>query len=210
MNTEALLPALGTTFLITITAIFSGLVLGALIAVIRESNTIWSKLAKLYVDGLRSMPLAIVLLLFFMTIPNLINTLLKVNLDSRLMTAMIAFSMFESAYFSEIMRNGLKSISRNQYDAAKTLGMNKIQIYRLIILPQAFKKMIPVFITQSVVLFQDTSLVYMIGLADFFTTAKTVGENSGELTKYLLIAGVFYFSVSLLFSTLSTIISKKA
>ena len=106
--------------------------------------------------------------------------------------ALAAFALFESAYYSEIVRAGIRSVPRGQVQAALALGLTGGQAMRLVVLPQAFRNMVPLLLTQAVILFQDTSLVYVIGLADFFGTAYKVGDRDGRLVELLLFAGAVY------------------
>ena len=129
--------------------------------------------------------------------------------DIRLISAMVAFSMFEAAYYSEIIRAGIQSISRGQSHAALALGMTHWQSMKLIILPQAFRAMVPLLLTQGIVLFQDTSLVYVLSLADFFRTATTIGERDGTQVEMILFAGLVYFVISLSASLLVTYLKKR-
>jgi glutamate/aspartate transport system permease protein len=115
--------------------------------------------------------------------------------DIRLTSAMVAFALFEAAYYSEIIRAGIQSVPRGQMSAGLALGFTPGQTMRRIILPQAFRNMIPLLLTQAIILFQDTSLVYVIGLSDFFGTAYKVGDRDGRLVELLLFAGAVYFVI---------------
>jgi glutamate/aspartate transport system permease protein len=108
-------------------------------------------------------------------------------------SALIAFTMFEAAYYSEIIRAGIQGISRGQMAAALATGMNGLQAYRYVVLPQAFRRMMPVLLTQSVALFQDTSLVYVIGLHDFMTSVSVVANREARLVELYLFAAAVYF-----------------
>ncbi|MDU4092334.1 MAG: ABC transporter permease subunit, partial [Pantoea sp.] len=123
--------------------------------------------------------------------------------------AMVAFSLFEAAYYSEIIRAGIQSISRGQSSAGLALGMTPLQTMRLIILPQAFRAMVPLLLTQGIVLFQDTSLVYVLSLADFFRTASSIGERDGTQVEMILFAGLVYFVISISASTLVSYLKRK-
>ena len=111
----------------------------------------------------------------------------------RLASAMVAFALFEAAYYSEIMRAGIQSIPQGQRAAALALGMTPLQAMWLVVLPQAFRNMLPLLLTQAIILFQDTSLVYVSALADFFGAAYKVGDRDGRLVELLLFAGAVYF-----------------
>lgn len=210
------LPALGKgmimTLKITCTAMLFGVVWGTLLAVARLSPFAplrW--LAKLYVNLFRSVPLILVLMWFYLIVPQLLASLLGIGrgTDIRLVSAMIAFALFEAAYYSEIMRAGLNSIPRGQGQAALALGMTRFQALRLVLLPQAFRIMTPLLLTQGIVLFQDTSLVYVIGLADFFRTATNIGVTTGLQVQMVLLAGLVYFVICFCVSWCVVLLKKR-
>ncbi|EGE6737691.1 glutamate/aspartate ABC transporter permease GltK [Escherichia coli] len=195
-----LLDGLVITLKITVTAVVIGILWGTMLAVMRLSSfapVAW--FAKAYVNVFRSIPLVMVLLWFYLIVPGFLQNVLGLSPknDIRLISAMVAFSMFEAAYYSEIIRAGIQSISRGQSSAALALGMTHWQSMKLIILPQAFRAMVPLLLTQGIVLFQDTSLVYVLSLADFFRTASTIGERDGTQVEMILFAGFVYFVISL-------------
>jgi glutamate/aspartate transport system permease protein len=142
----------------------------------------------------RSVPLVMVVLWFYLIVPQLIHALFGNAVgDIRFASAVVAFTLFEAAYYAEIIRAGIQSVSKGQVAAAQALGLNYSQTMRLVVLPQAFRNMVPLLLTQAIILFQDTSLVYVIGLADFFGAAYKVGDRDGRLVELLLFAGAVYF-----------------
>ncbi|AJK45084.1 glutamate/aspartate ABC transporter permease GltK [Burkholderia plantarii] len=210
------LPALWTgaivTLEITVLAIVVGIVWGTLLALMRLSGVTGLQwFARLYVTVFRSIPLVMVLLWFFLIVPQLLQGVLGLSptIDIRLASAMIAFSLFEAAYYSEIIRAGIQAVPRGQVNAAFALGMGYGQAMRLVILPQAFRAMVPLLLTQAIVLFQDTSLVYVISLADFFRTATNIGDRDGTNVEMILFAGACYFVVCVLASALVKGLQKK-
>jgi glutamate/aspartate transport system permease protein len=183
---------------ITLVAIVAGIVWGTILALMRLSPVrAVSLLATGYVSLLRSVPLVMVLLWFFLIIPKLLRDVLGLShaTDLRLASAMVGFALFEAAYYSEIMRAGIQSVSRGQAQAALALGMRPLQAMWLVVLPQAFRNMLPLLLTQAIILFQDTSLVYVSALADFFGAAYKVGDRDGRLVEMLLFAGAVYFVI---------------
>ena len=193
------------TLQITFTAILAGIAWGTVLAALRLSGRReLSWLAAAYVNAFRSIPLVMVLLWFFLIVPAALERLFGIprSSDTRLASAMVAFALFEAAYYSEIVRAGIQSIPRGQADAALALGMTRAQAMRHVILPQAFRHMIPLLLTQGVILFQDTSLVYVSALADFFGVAAKVGDRDGRLVELLLFAGAVYFAISFAVSSL--------
>ena len=189
-----------------------GILWGTVLALLRLSGIKpleW--FAKGYVTLFRSIPLVMVLLWFFLIVPQFLQNVLGLSaeVDIRLASAMVAFSLFEAAYYSEIIRAGIQAVSRGQVNAAFALGMTYMQAMRLIMLPQAFRAMVPLLLTQAIVLFQDTSLVYVISLADFFRTATNVGDRDGTTVEMVLFAGACYFVVCLVASGLVKSLQKK-
>ena len=195
------LPLLGKGLLITLevtlTAIVVGIGWGTLLAVARLSpNRLLSFLAAGYVNLFRSVPLVMVILWFYLIVPQAPKSLFGQDIgDIRLVSALVAFALFEAAYYSEIIRAGIQSVPKGQVAAGLALGLTPGQTMRLVVLPQAFRNMIPLLLTQAIILFQDTSLVYVIGLSDFFGTAYKVGDRDGRLVELLLFAGAAYFVI---------------
>jgi glutamate/aspartate transport system permease protein len=194
------LPYLGRGMLlsleITLVAVVVGILLGTLLAVMRLSSfRPLALLATGYVNLFRSIPLVMVLLWFFLLVPRFLERALGLaaGTDARLASAMVGFALFESAYYAEIIRAGIQSIPRGQVLAASALGMTRFQAMALVVLPQAFRNMVPLLLTQAIILFQDTSLVYVSALADFFGAAYKVGDRDGRLVELLLFAGAVYF-----------------
>ncbi|CAG9221859.1 MULTISPECIES: glutamate/aspartate ABC transporter permease GltK [Paraburkholderia] len=200
------------TFKITVLAIVVGILWGTVLALLRLSGIKpleW--FAKLYVTLLRSIPLVMVLLWFFLIVPQLLQNVLglSADIDIRLASAMVAFSLFEAAYYSEIIRAGIQAVPRGQVNASYALGMSYPQAMRLVVLPQAFRAMVPLLLTQAIVLFQDTSLVYVISLADFFRTATNIGDRDGTNVEMVLFAGACYFVICVVASSLVKSLQKK-
>ena len=187
---------MGITLEITAVAVACGIAGGTALAVLRRSS--WRMLgwlAAAYVNLFRSVPLVMVLLWFFLIVPQALVHLMHLppGTDMRLASAMLGFALFEAAYYAEIIRAGIDSVGKGQWAAASALGMGPAQAMRLVILPQAFRNMVPLLLTQGIILFQDTSLVYVSALADFFGAAYKVGDRDGRLVEMLLFAGAVYF-----------------
>ena len=174
---------------LTVVATLGGIVFGTLLALMRLSGKKWLDMpAAIYVNGMRSIPLVMVILWFFLLVPNIIGRPIGPEYS-----AIITFIAFEAAYFSEIMRAGIQSIPRGQVFAGQAVGMTYSQNMKLVILPQAFRNMLPVLLTQTIILFQDTSLVYAIGAYDLFKGFDTAGKNFGRPEESYLLAAVVYF-----------------
>jgi len=199
------------TLQITAIAVIAGMIIGTILAVCRLSkNLALSTLAASYVTCFRSVPLVMVLLWFYLLVPDLVKKIVgNPSLDIRLLSAFVAFSLFEASYYAEIIRAGIQSVSKGQVSAGLALGMTSGETMRLIILPQAFRRMIPLLLTQAIILFQDTSLVYVMGLADFFGVAYNTGNRDGTLVELILFAGFVYLVISFAASTLVRNLQKK-
>ena len=185
------------TFQVTITAIVVGIVWGTILAIARLGhNPVIARLAAGYVNLFRSVPLVMVILWFYLIVPQALKAVFGEGIgDIRLASALVAFALFEAAYYSEIIRAGIQSVPKGQVAAGLALGLTPGQTMRMVVLPQAFRNMTPLLLTQAIILFQDTSLVYVIGLSDFFGTAYKVGDRDGRLVELLLFAGVIYFVI---------------
>jgi glutamate/aspartate transport system permease protein len=200
------------SLVITGVAILVGIVWGTLLAMMRLSSVkALSWFAASYVNFFRAIPLVMVLLWFFLIVPHLLETMFGFprGSDMRLGSAIAGFALFEAAYYSEIIRAGIQSVPKGQMAAANALGMSYMQSMRLVILPQAFRNMVPLLLTQGIILFQDTSLVYVSALADFFGAAYKVGDRDGRLVEMLLFAGAVYFVICFTVSQLVRYYQKK-
>jgi len=177
------------SLMLTVVATIGGVLFGTVLALMRLSGKKWLEVpATIYVNGMRSIPLVMVILWFFLLMPALIGKPIGAELS-----AYITFIAFEAAYFSEIMRAGIQSIARGQVNAGQALGMTYGQNMRLVVLPQAFRNMLPVLLTQTIILFQDTSLVYAIGAYDMLKGFEVAGKNYGRPIEAYLAAAVAYF-----------------
>ena len=183
---------------LTLVAMLGGIALGTVLALMRLSGRSWLVLpAAAYVNTMRSIPLVMVILWFFLLIPLAIGRPLGAE-----MSAVITFTLFEAAYYSEIMRAGIQSIPRGQVAAGYALGMSHGQTMGLVVLPQAFRNMLPVLLTQTIILFQDTSLVYAIGAYDLLKGFEVAGKNFNRPVETYLVAAVLYFAISFSLSML--------
>ena len=196
---------------ITLVALAVGMVWGTVLALMRLSPVAplrW--FATGYINLFRSVPLVMVLLWFFLLIPQLLSQLFSLSpgTDVRMTSALVGFALFESAYYAEIIRAGIQSVPKGQLSAATALGLSRGQAMRLVVLPQAMRNMVPLLLTQAIVLFQDTSLVYVSALADFFGSAYKVGDRDGRLVEMLLFAGAVYFVLCFALSRLVQVLQK--
>lgn len=190
---------------LTAVATLGGIFFGTLLALMRLSGIKALDLpATIYVNGMRSIPLLMVLLWFFLLVPMIIGRPIGAE-----WSAVITFIAFEAAYFSEIMRAGIQSIPRGQVFAGQALGMSYGQNMKLVILPQAFRNMLPVLLTQTIILFQDTSLVYIITAHDMLHGFSVAGSNLSHPREAYILAAVFYFVICFSLSYIVKQLQKK-
>jgi glutamate/aspartate transport system permease protein len=190
---------------LTIISTLGGIFFGTLLALMRLSgNTALEMPATAYVNGMRSIPLLMVILWFYLLVPLIIGRPIGAEYS-----AIITFVAFEAAYFSEIMRAGIQSIPRGQVYAGQALGMSYAQNMRLVILPQAFRNMLPVLLTQTIILFQDTSLVYAINAYDLLKGFQSAGKIYGRVEEAYLMAAIVYFIICFSLSFLVKQLQKK-
>jgi glutamate/aspartate transport system permease protein len=192
-----LLQGLWFTVQITLVGVIGGIVFGSLLAVARLSqNRILSTLATSYVNLMRSVPLILVIFWVFFLVPWAIGWLTgsgrPVAVGASL-TIFVTFVLFEAAYYAEIVRAGFRSISAGQYSACEALGLSKFHAYAYILFPQAIRNVLPILLTQTIVLFQDTSLVYVISATDLLGAATKIAQRDGRLVEMYLTVGVIYF-----------------
>lgn len=192
----------GMTFTLQLTALATvgGLVLGTLLAMMRlSSNRVVSAVAGGYVNLIRSIPLVMVIFWFYFLVPYIgawiIGAPRPVQVGA-FTSSVITFTMFEAAYFCEIMRAGIQSVPRGQRSAALALGMTNTQSMTTIILPQAFRNMMPLLLTQTIILFQDVSLVYVLSITDFVGAATKVAQRDGRIVEMYLFVALVYFVMS--------------
>src|SRR5438876_7787402 len=198
----------GMTFTVTLTlmAMTGGIVFGTLLAMMRLSSLRpLSIAAGAYVNLMRSIPLVLVIFWFFFLVPYIGAWVIGAKEPIKVgafWSAAITFTMFEAAYYSEIMRAGIQSIPRGQVWAGYALGLNYWQTMGKVVLPQAFRNMIPILLTQTIILFQDTSLVYVLSITDFLGAASKIAQRDGRLVEMYLFAALVYFIISFLTSRL--------
>lgn len=189
--TDFILKGLVFSVQLTLVAMVGGIVFGTLLALMRLSGSRGLALvAATYVNGMRSIPLVMVILWFYLVIPYILGQPIGAELS-----AFVTFTAFEAAYFSEIMRAGIQSIPRGQFYAGRALGLSYWQNMGYIVLPQAFRNMLPVLLTQTIILFQDTSLVYAIGAYDLLKGFEVAGRNMNRPIEAYLLAAVLYFVI---------------
>ena len=198
----------GMTFTLTLTAMAmsGGIVFGTLLAMMRLSSyRLLNVPAAAYVNLMRSVPLVLVIFWFYFLVPYIgawaIGAKEPIQVGA-FWSSVITFTLFEAAYYAEIMRAGIQSVPRGQVSAGQALGLNYWQHMGYIVLPQAFRNMLPVLLTQTIILFQDTSLVYVLSITDFLGAAAKIAQRDGRLVEMYLFVVVVYFIISFSLSLL--------
>jgi glutamate/aspartate transport system permease protein len=205
----------GMVFTLKLTALsmLGGILLGTLLAMMRLSSIkVVSLFASSYVNLIRSVPLVLVIFWFYFLVPYIAAWVIGADEPVKVgafSSALITFIMFEAAYYCEIMRSGIQSIPRGQVWAGQALGMNYFQTMSNIVLPQAFRNMIPVLLTQTIVLFQDVSLVYVLSIPDFVGAASKIAQRDGRLIEMYVFVAVVYFIVCFALSVLVKHLQKR-
>ncbi|WP_124728439.1 amino acid ABC transporter permease [Staphylospora marina] len=190
-----------TTIQLTVVAVLVGLLIGLTLGLMRISGKKWLIWpAKAYVDLFRGTPLFLqILAIHFAVLPTLFESLGMVPPDA-LFSSFVALSLNAGAYIAEIFRGGIQSIDKGQMEAARSLGMTYGQAMKLVILPQAFKRMLPPLGNEFIALLKDSSLVAMIAVNDITYAAFTTAKNTFERIPPYLMAGVMYLILTLLLS----------
>jgi glutamate/aspartate transport system permease protein len=205
----------GMTFTLALTgmAALGGIIFGTLLAMMRLSSHRWMSLpATGYVNLMRSIPLLLVIFWFYFLVPYIgawiVGSPRPIQVGAYA-SSVITFTMFEAAYYSEIMRAGIQSVSRGQVWAGYALGLNYWQTMGTVVLPQAFRNMIPILLTQTIILFQDTSLVYVISVTDFFGAASKIANRDYRLVEMYTFCAVVYFIISFSLSYLVKVLQRR-
>lgn len=203
-NWAYLLKGLVYTTEVTLVAMIGGIILGTFLALMRLSSKPYLQwFSAFYVNTFRSVPLVFVLFAFYMIIPLALQAItgqvIPIGADN---SAFFTFTVFQAAFYAEIMRAGIQSIPSGQVGAGSALGLNYGQVMRYIVLPQAFRNMLPVLLTQTIILFQDVSLVYAIGATDFFGAADKITQRDLRPIEMYTLVAVVYFVICLALSRL--------
>ncbi|WP_353155048.1 ABC transporter permease subunit [Herminiimonas fonticola] len=208
-----LLSGLKYTLQLTVTAAIGGVLFGTLLALARLSSfKSLAFLAAAYVNLMRSIPLLLVIFWFYFLVPVVLQTITGAERPVQLgadRSAYITFIMFEAAYFCEIMRAGIQSISKGQVNAAYALGLSYPQAMRLVVLPQAFRNMLPILLTQTIVLFQDVSLVSLLNVTDFVGAAVKIAQRDSRVVEMYLFVAIVYFVLSFALSSMVRQLQKR-
>lgn len=204
-NMHFLIEGMKLTLILTLIAIGGGLVLGTLLALARLAPfKPLSFIAGSYVNFFRSMPLILVIFWFYFLVPHIVGRPV-----GGFYSVLVAFVMFEAAYYCEIMRAGIQSVRKGQIYAGQALGLTYAQNMRYVVLPQAFRNMVPILMTQAIILFQDTSLVYVVGVKDFLVSADLVVNRENRILEMFTTVALVYFVICLAGSLLVKRLQRK-
>ena len=192
-NASFLFDGLLLSLTLTLVGVIGGLAVGTALALVRLfTSVIGNRVVDAYVFVFRAIPLILVIFWFYFMVPLILGRPVGAWIS-----AIVAFTLFEAAYYSEILRAGLKSVRSGQLNAALAGGMSRAQALRYVIFPQAFSAMIPIFLTQAIILFQDTSLVFVVSLHDFLTATTIVANRDGRLIEAYAFACLVYYLICL-------------
>jgi glutamate/aspartate transport system permease protein len=190
---------LGLSALLVVTSVVCGMVLGGGLAALRLSRFVVLRvIAGGYVAVIRSVPLILVLFWFYFMLP-----LWTGHPIGALPSALIAYALFEAAFYCEIIRAGIRAVPPGQGIAAAATGLRPWQVMRMVVLPQAFIAMLPLLMNQAIILFQDTALVYVVALRDFLTAASVIASRDDRPVEMYTFVAVVYFVICLAGSLLA-------
>lgn len=194
------------TVTLTVLATIGGIVFGTLLALMRVSgNPVLDRIAATYINVIRALPLVLVIFWFYFLVPYIAQWITGSDYPVQVgafKSALITFIAFEAAYFAEIVRSGINSVAAGQMQAGLAIGLKRRQVMAEIILPQAFRAVLPILLTQTIILFQDTSLVYVLGLTDLLGASSQLAQRDGRLVEMYVTAAVIYFVICFIASRL--------
>ena len=200
-----LMEGLQVTLYIFVIAIILGFIIGLIVALFRLAPIkILNWIAKIFVDAIRGTPFIVQLFFIYFGL----NSLGFFSMDNTT-AGIVTVAINAGAYFSEIIRAGIQSIDRGQTEAARSLGLNATQNMRYIILPQAFRRMLPTITNQAIISLKDTSLLSVIGIADLTQEGRIQASQTFEAFTIYLTLGFIYFIVIYLLSLLASFVERK-
>ncbi|WP_374553435.1 amino acid ABC transporter permease [Aquitalea pelogenes] len=203
VNWSVITKGLFLTSKLVVLAFVVGIVFGSILASMKVSKSkLLNTVSGWYIGFFRQLPLLFVLLAFYLILPNFLRQF-GIYGDVTFIIAVVGFSLFESAYFAEIIRTGINAVPSNQVEAATTLGMSKTQSFLLVVLPQAIRNSKKSIITQLTTLIQDTSLVYVLNMNDFFNATYHSGEASGYTVHAMVVTAIVYVAITFVLNKLT-------
>lgn len=205
VNLRFLLMGLGVTVLISVVSVVLSFIIGSILGIIRYTNIRYvSKIVGFIVDILRNLPLLLIIFFTYFGLPNI-----GFKPDT-IPAAIMAMTIFESAMIAEIIRSGIMAVPKGQMEGARATGMTYLQAMWHVILPQAYKKMIPAMVSQFISLIKDTSLATIIVVPELMQHAQIIyGQNANYIMPMFLAMSVMYFVVCYGLSLVSGRIDKR-
>ncbi len=199
------------SLLIAAIATAMGLILGTLGAAAKLSrNKFLNALASVYVEVFRGTPMIMQITFAFLALPALVTLILGRPIRfNPLITGIAAISTNSGAYTTELIRSGINGVDKGQFEAADTLGLTYRQKMRLVILPQAFKQILPPLVSEFITLIKDSSLLSTIGVVELMKSATTVGANYYAYLPPLTVASGIYLVMTLVISAISKMIERR-
>lgn len=198
-NLIFLLKGAGLSLAMAVLSLLIGLVLGTLGASAKISkNRILRCIGNVYVEIIRGTPMLLQILILFAVVPLIYMEITGERLVMNVfLIGVIAMGINSGAYVTELIRSGISGVDKGQWEACETLGLTRGQTMKLVILPQAFKRIVPPLVSEFVTLIKDSSLVSTIGVVELLKSAQVLGGNYADLMSPLIIAGVMYLIMTL-------------
>ncbi|MBQ2213218.1 MAG: amino acid ABC transporter permease [Erysipelotrichaceae bacterium] len=206
-----LLKGAGMSLLIAVISVTAGTILGTLGAIARLShNKVANIIAAIYVEVLRGTPMLMQITFAFLALPAIIRMIIghPIRFDP-LVTGIVAIGLNSGAYTTELIRSGINGVDHGQFEAADTLGLSYKQKMKMVILPQAFKNILPPLVSEFITLIKDSSLLSTIGVVELMKSATTVGANYYAYLPPLTVASGIYLVLNLIISTVSRILERR-
>ncbi len=204
-NLPLLLKGAAVTLEITALSVGIGLLIGMIVGVARLSNyRLIRSLAAVYVDFIRGTPLLVQIFLVYFALPKLLG----MRIDP-FVAAVAACSINSGAYVAEIFRSGIQSIDKGQFEAAQALGLNWFQSMKFVIMPQAFKRIIPPLGNEFIAMLKDSSLVSVIGFEELTRTGQMIISRTYAVFEVWMVVAILYLIMTLCISRLVALLEKK-
>ena len=204
-NFPALMKGLGSTLLITIISLLVAFILGTLLGLMKAShNRFLAAIATFYIDIMRGLPLLVLAFFIYFGLPQMTGVQF-----SNTLAGVLTLGLNAAAYVAEIVRGGIQSIAKGQMEAGRSLGLSRKTTMKKIILPQAFKMMLPSFINQFVITLKDTSILSVIGLVELTQTGRIIIARTYQSGSMWLIVGFIYVVIIMILTKISQRIEKE-
>lgn len=210
-NIGFLLQGAWISLVVALSSLVFGLLLGTLAASMKISqNKVLKTISNIYIEVIRGTPMLLQLTFLYLAVPSIYRSITGTNMPvNPLVLGVIGVSINSGAYIAELIRGAINAVDKGQWEAGKSLNLSHRQTLRLIILPQAFKNLIPSLTSELIMLVKDSSLISSIGGMELMHNAKVIGTNYYDFTIPLLAAGVIYLIITLTISTIAAQLEKR-